>query len=213
MMIHAYQETLVNKAQIKVGQAFDAAINNLGIKGEEFVQLFIKSSISKRIEIGDTAIILGKSGNEIVCDIVEEVLNKPVDLSVKEEYLRSREYWIGWAIAYYQWFSDRSFKEIFNVVSYGDLEKMYNILHEADISKFVDIIDEKIKEYYCETNLKRYRINNDKTQKELANISGVSLRSIQMYEQRQKDINKASGETLYKLSKALSVPIELLLEK
>lgn len=34
-----------------------------------------------------------------------------------------------------------------------------------------------------------------------------------MYEQRRKDINKASVETLYKLSKSLSVSIELLIEK
>lgn len=213
MMMHAYQETLVNKAQIKVGQAFDVAINQLGINGEEFVSYFIKSSISKRIELGDTAIILGKSGNEIVCDIIYEILNKTIDLEIKEEYKRSKQYWIGWSITYYQWFSDRSFKEIFKAVSYSDLEKMYSTLHEADISKFTEIIDKKIREYYSQTNLKKYRTNSDKTQRELADISGVSLRSIQMYEQRQKDINKASGETLYRLSKALSIPIELLIEK
>lgn len=213
MMMHAYQETLVNKAQIKVGQAFDVAINQLGINGEEFVSYFIKSSISKRIELGDTAIILGKSGNEIVCDIIYEILNKTIDLEIKEEYKRSKQYWIGWSITYYQWFSDRSFKEIFKAVSYSDLEKMYSTLHEADISKFTEIIDKKIREYYSQTNLKKYRTNGDKTQRELADISGVSLRSIQMYEQRQKDINKASGETLYRLSKALSIPIELLIEK
>lgn len=213
MMMHAYQETLVNKAQIKVGQAFDVAINQLGINGEEFVSYFIKSSISKRIELGDTAIILGKSGNEIVCDIVYEILNKTIDLEIKEEYQRSKQYWIGWSITYYQWFSDRIFKEIFKAVSYSDLEKMYSTLHEADISKFTEIIDKKIREYYSQTNLKKYRTNGDKTQRELADISGVSLRSIQMYEQRQKDINKASGETLYRLSKALSIPIELLIEK
>lgn len=213
MMMHAYQETLVNKAQIKVGQAFDVAINQLGINGEEFVSYFIKSSISKRIELGDTVIILGKSGNEIVCDIVYEILNKTIDLEIKEEYKRSKQYWIGWSITYYQWFSDRSFKEIFKAVSYSDLEKMYSTLHEADISKFTEIIDKKIREYYSQTNLKKYRTNSDKTQRELADISGVSLRSIQMYEQRQKDINKASGETLYRLSKALSIPIELLIEK
>lgn len=213
MMMHAYQETLVNKAQIKVGQAFDVAINQLGINGEEFVSYFIKSSISKRIELGDTVIILGKSGNEIVCDIIYEILNKTIDLEIKEEYKRSKQYWIGWSITYYQWFSDRSFKEIFKAVSYSDLEKMYSTLHEADISKFTEIIDKKIREYYSQTNLKKYRTNSDKTQRELADISGVSLRSIQMYEQRQKDINKASGETLYRLSKALSIPIELLIEK
>lgn len=50
-------------------------------------------------------------------------------------------------------------------------------------------------------------------QSELAIHSGVSLRSIQMYEQRNKDINKASAETLLKLSKALGCTMEDLIEK
>ena len=50
------------------------------------------------------------------------------------------------------------------------------------------------------------------TQKELADNSGVSLRSIQMYEQRHKNINKASAETLYRLSKILGCTIEDLME-
>lgn len=51
------------------------------------------------------------------------------------------------------------------------------------------------------------------TQKELSERSGVSLRSIQMYEQRNKDINKASAETIYRLSKALGCNMEDLIEK
>ena len=43
--------------------------------------------------------------------------------------------------------------------------------------------------------------------------SGVSLRSIQMYEQRNKNINKASVETIYRLAKALGCEIEDLIEK
>jgi transcriptional regulator with XRE-family HTH domain len=51
------------------------------------------------------------------------------------------------------------------------------------------------------------------TQAALAKLSGVSLRSIQMYEQRNKDINKASAESLYRISKVLGCTIEDLLEK
>ena len=51
------------------------------------------------------------------------------------------------------------------------------------------------------------------TQAELATRSGVSLRSIQMYEQRNKDINKARAESLYRISKVLGCTIEDLLEK
>ena len=41
----------------------------------------------------------------------------------------------------------------------------------------------------------------------------VSLRSIQMYEQRNKDINKASVDTVYRLAKVLGCAMEDLIEK
>ena len=71
---------------------------------------------------------------------------------------------------------------------------MYAPLHEADISKFADIADAKVRAYFTDTNLKRIRTTYGCTQAELAKRSGVSLRSIQMYEQHNKDINKASAE-------------------
>ena len=51
------------------------------------------------------------------------------------------------------------------------------------------------------------------TQRELSVLSGISLRSIQMYEQKNKDINKASVKTVYKLAKILGCTIENLIEK
>ena len=90
---------------------------------------------------------------------------------------------------------------------------MYYTLHEADITKFVDIAQERIKDYFRDTNLKRFRVAYGCTQAELAKLSGVTLRSVQMYEQRHKDINRASGETLYSLAKVLGCSIEDLLEK
>ena len=120
---------------------------------------------------------------------------------------------IGWVIAYYQWYSTRSFMDIFNVISFDDLQKIYYPLHEADISKVTDIIDSRIKNYYSETNLKRYRVLYGITQAELAKRSGVSLRSIQMYEQQNKNINKASADTLFAISRVLGITMEDRIEK
>lgn len=63
-----------------------------------------------------------------------------------------------------------------------------------------------------ETNLKRIRTAYGYSQRGLAEMSGVSLRSIQMYEQRNKDINKAQSESLHRLAKALGCTMEDLLE-
>ena len=213
MTIRAYQEIYLSKSQSALGDAFDYAINTCGIPGEDFVKLFAASSVSKRMENGDPAILAGKSGIELAAEVVFETTGKQPEAMLEERFERSLEYWIGWAVCYYQWLSNRSFSEIFQVLSFEDLQNMYYTLHEADITKFADIADERIREYFKDTNLKRIRTFFGCTQAELAKRSGVSLRSIQMYEQRNKDINKASAETLYRIARVLGCTIENLLEK
>jgi len=213
MTIRAYQETYLSKARAALGDAFDYAVNDCRIPGSDFVKLFTVSSVSKRIENGDPAYLTGKSGIEIAVDVLYETTGKQPDAKPQERFGRSREYWIGWAVCYYQWFSSRSFSDIFKVLSYEDLTNMYHTLHEADITKFTDIVDEKMREHFKDTNLKRIRTSYGCTQAELAKRSGVTLRSIQMYEQRNKDINKASADTLYRISKVLGCSMESLIEK
>lgn len=59
--------------------------------------------------------------------------------------------------------------------------------------------------------LKEIRIKEGLSQSELAERSGVNLRVLQEYEQGRRNVNKASGETLYKLSKTLNCTMEDLL--
>ena len=213
MTIRAYPETYLNKAQAALGDAFDYAVNTCKISGEDFMKYFAASSASRRMENGEPAYLAGKSGIEIAADVILETTGKLPDCDPPERFGRSLEYWIGWAVCYYQWSSARSFSDIFNVLSYEDLKSMYYPLHEADVTKFADIVDEKMREHFRDTNLKRIRAFYGCTQAELAKRSGVSLRSIQMYEQRNKDINKASAEALYRISKVLGCTMEDLLEK
>ena len=212
-MTHAYQEIYLSKAQSVLGDAFDYALNVCNLSGSDFVKLFVASSISKRMENGEPAYLAGKSGIEIVVEIIAETMGKELPIEPHEHFGRSREYWIGWAVAYYQWYSSRKYSDIFKVISFENLQKMYYTLHEADVSKFVDIVDARMKDYFPETNLKRIRTTYGCTQAEMAQRSNVSLRSIQMYEQRNKDINKASVDTVYRLAKALGCTMEDLIEK
>ena len=212
-MTHAYQEIYLSKAQTTLGDAFDYAVNVCGMNGSTFTKLFCASSVSRRMENGEPAYIAGKSGIEIVLEVVSETMGKSLPVEPHEHMGRSREYWIGWATAYYQWHSGRKYSDIFKVISFEDMQKMYYTLHEADITKFVDTADQLMKEYFTETNLKRIRTAYGLTQAELAKRSGVSLRSIQMYEQRNKDINKASVEAVHCLARVLGCTIEDLIER
>ena len=212
-MTRAYREIYLNKAQAALGDAFDYAVNACGIPGGDFVKLFITSTISRRMENGEPSVLAGKSGIELASDVMLETTGKSLDAEPAEKLGRSREYWIGWAVAYYQWYSARSYSEIFKALSFDELQRMYYTLHEADISKFADIADERIREHFKETNLKRIRRAYGYTQAALAEQSGSTLRSIQMYEQRRKDINKAGAETLYRIAKTLGCSMEDLIEK
>ena len=212
-MIRAYREIYLSNAQAALGDAFDYAVNTCSIPGEDFAKLFCGSSISHRMENGEPLILAGKSGIEIAIEVIFETTGKQLEAKSTERMERSAEYWIGWAVAYYQWYSARRYSDIFKVLPYDDLHKMYYMLHEADITKFVDIADERVRAYFKDTNLKRIRTLYGCTQAELARLSGVTLRSIQMYEQRRNDINKASAETLYSIAKVLGCAIEDLIER
>jgi DNA-binding transcriptional regulator YiaG len=62
-------------------------------------------------------------------------------------------------------------------------------------------------------NLKSIREDKKISQSKLAELSGVSVRMIQHYEQGVKDINKAQVDTVYKLAQALGVTVENLINK
>jgi transcriptional regulator with XRE-family HTH domain len=60
--------------------------------------------------------------------------------------------------------------------------------------------------------LKYCRTQKHLLQRELADLSGVKLATIQKLECGVNDLNKAQGDTLYKLSRVLGVKIEDLIE-
>ena len=105
------------------GDAFGYAIRVCGVPGENFIKLFTVSSVSKHMENGEPAYLAGKSGVELAVQILAETTGTTNPPEPPERYARSCEYWIGWAVAYYQWYSGRKYSEIFKVLSFAELEK------------------------------------------------------------------------------------------
>lgn len=63
-----------------------------------------------------------------------------------------------------------------------------------------------------DTKLKQVRRAKGLTQKELAEATGISLRTLQHYEQGSKDLNGAAAMTVYTIAKALGVEMTELLD-
>ena len=77
---------------------------------------------------------------------------------------------------------------------------------------FVESMEKRYNEVEVETKLRSLREARGLSQRELSKISGVKIRSIQLFEQKVNDIDKAQAHTLYKLSRVLGCTIEDLLE-
>jgi len=197
-----------------MGDVFDIAVNDYGYDGDTFAQMFCGGDICRRIENGEPAYLLGKSGAEVVSGFLERTAEK--EYMVREitspRYGRSPEFWAGWAAAYFQWNSRMSYEQLFQKILFSELVSLYPALHEADITKVADVMESRIESRSPETNLKRIRTAYGCSQSELARLSGVSLRSIQMYEQRRKDINKAQVDTLLRIARVLGCRVEDLTE-
>ena len=212
MEINAYSEDYLENAQKNLGNMLDYAVYSLDLNLEKFYEMFLVSDVSKQFEIGNPAYIAGKNGCELAKEVLMQV-GKTVPQKAEEMYLdKSPEYWTGWVLAYYQWHRGVRFSRIQKAVSVTEVYGMYATMHEADIMRFVTVMDEKLKAFYHETNLKRMRENAGYSQRQLAEESGVPIRQIQLFEQRRRDINKTQLETAWKLAKALACRIEDLAE-
>ena len=81
-----------------------------------------------------------------------------------------------------------------------------------DIRQFSDKMTELLKERSSGSRLKILRENAGLSQSALASLSDVPVRTIQQYEQRRKNINKAQAEYLVSLAKVLCCNVDDLME-
>lgn len=212
-MIHAYDKVYLEKARVALGRMLDFAVYDLKYDISDFFALFIQSGVSAKFESGDFSILVGMSGVELAYEVLEQSKIKYERIIPNYTIERSEEYWAGWALAYYQWETAMTFAEIVGYVPIKEIVALYSPYHEMDIRQFVDKMNTLYKVAKPETNLKLFRRKANLSQRELAEQSDVPIRTIQQYEQRQKNINKAQAEYLVALSKVLCCGVEDLLEK
>ena len=211
-MIHAYDKSYLATAQKNLARMLDYLVNDLHYSLETAWQWFLMSEFSSRFEQGDCSVLVGMSGAELAHRILEQVGEAVPAQYPSYAYDRSPEYWTGWAIAYYQWDTGLSFTAIEQAIPITEVRMLYTPYHEMDIRQFADKMNELYRAAKTETNLKALRTQAGLSQSELAKLADIPVRTIQQYEQRQKDINKAHAETLLRFSRVFHCRIEDLME-
>ena len=209
--MRSYDKSYLPYVAENVGTMFEYAAAS-GFKPQVFWEMFVLSDVAKGIEIGNARFLVGYSAIDLVNFVINSIRAGAKLLAPKPILDRTCYYWAGWALAQYQYESGKTFYEINRNFPIGKVLDLYDVLHEADITKFFDIADEWMKAAAPATKLQRICKARGLTQRELAQKSGVDIRSIQMYEQRKNDINKAQADTLAKIARCLNCQMEDLME-
>lgn len=214
MMTNAYSELYLDDAMNNLGDMVEYAVCDLGYDPDEFFGWFISSGIAGKFEKGNPKYVTGMSGFELVDAVLTDTNISREKKEPSYIEFKGREYWAGWIFAYYQWISGKRFEDI--VKGGLPLSKVFSmyILHEADESKFIQAADKIIarNKESRKSHLHEIRKARGFTQQELSEASGVTLRMIQLYEQKQNDIGKAQAKVVIRLAKALGCEAEDLME-
>ncbi len=213
-MMHAYDESYLARARITLAWMFDYAVNGCGYEIETYYGMFLNSDYADRFGRGDCSVVAGLSGVELAQRVIWEKTSCGELPAPVFSLDRSPEYWLGFYLAFYQWYCNLTFSQITEHISIADILRMYQKYHEMDVMHFVVDLEQKRVEYDSQriARLQEYRKLLGISQRELAERSEVPLRTIQQYEQRQKDINHARADYVIRLSKVLCCRPEDLLE-
>lgn len=212
-MTVAYNESYLDDAMQNLGDMVEFAVCDCGYDPDEFFGWFISSGIASKFEKGNPKYITGMSGVELAEAVLKAINITRKNIIPSHPDFKGREYWAGWILAYYQWQSGRRFEDIVaDGLTLSTVFSMY-ILHEADNSKFVESADAIVRRNKEARKSKLHTIRKARgfTQQQLSDASGVALRMIQLYEQKQNDLSKAQVNVVISLAKVLGCEIEDLI--
>ncbi len=222
----AYNKIYLENVKHNFGAMLDCGINVLGFDNKTFYNMFLASTISGKINRGDCYNVCTLGGVELAELVVNQAMNntkyvhvkKAADPSFNERldnaivHVNSPEYWAGTIIAEYAWEKNISYQELNKYVSIDDFVSLYDSFGNVDSMMIRIQLDEMFDKAKEVSNLKSRRELMELSQKELAEASDVPLRTIQQYEQRQKNINNAKVSYLISLSSVLKCDVRDIME-
>ncbi len=210
--MRAYDEMYLADAMNNLGEAVDYAVNFGNEDIDDFLTMFVTTGAADRFGKGVPRYVAGLTGTELAMDVITKVRDDSDLAKPDDDYARTPEFWCGWIIAFYQWFSGKPFKTIFEQIDGKRLLKLYSTLHEVSEEKCVEVLDKIMASEEKASRLQQIRENRGLSQRELSEKAEVNIRTLQQYEIKAKDINKAAASTLLALSRVLGCGMEDIME-
>lgn len=137
--MRAYIEPYLKDVMRNLGVMSHFCINEYGMSPGDFSVLFANSNVAEQISLGNPRFLSGMSGKEMANMLLESSWkneSKPISSDV---FYVSPEYWAGWVMAYYQWYTAKSFAQMYaDGQTYEKTLMMFHPMHEADLAKIVE---------------------------------------------------------------------------
>jgi hypothetical protein len=102
----------LDDAMKNLGDMIDYAVCHLKYDPDEFFSWFINSGIADKFGKGNPKYVVGMSGVELVDCVLKATNIACKDTQASNCDYKSKEYWAGWILAYYQWQSGKRFEDI-----------------------------------------------------------------------------------------------------
>ncbi len=141
----AYYEDYLRDVRKRLGVMFYLGIT-VRDDYENFQDRFLKSHAAWGIENSIVTYLAGSSGTEWYMECLnEDGIAYDVEFFRNVDIFPDEAYWVGWSLAYYQWYRNVKFKEVLDVLNIDTLLRLYyHPYHEADITKFVSYVDDAL---------------------------------------------------------------------
>ena len=213
-MVTAYDRLYLPEAKLHLGKCTDYLIRDCSLDPETVASAYSTTIPMQLFARGDPGMLAGKSGLELGMEVYRAIFGSAAKCPepIEDGAGRSPEYWGGWALAHFQWHWCKSFKWIFERTTMTNLLSKYRVYHEMNVERFLEDFMTELGAVETVPHLKRFREAAGFSQSQLAKVSGVNIRNIQLYEQRVQPIERASAATLSALSRPLGCTIEDLLD-
>lgn len=138
-MMRAYIEPYLKDVMRNLGVMAHFCINEYGLSPEIFSTLFAHSHVAEQISMGNPRFLSGLSGKELADMLIASSAEIIPSSTSSNTYQISPEYWAGWVMAYYQWYTAKSFNQMYaDGQTYEKVLMMYYPMHEADLAKVVE---------------------------------------------------------------------------